>query len=682
MVAGVVSNLVKCSFALLVPLYAALACSSDSESPGGSGDGTQRPCEGAECGPTEPALEPICTSGSRYAPGIVAFREATDDWGLAELGVEGTRLSVGDVDGDGYADVFVRRGGNGSDDFAEDGTRRSWLLRNTGDGRFEDITLASGVRQTRMNDKLGRPGEVVAFADVDNDGDLDVYTGMSTGVDGALEGETSELLLNDGKGAFSFLSESNALRRAGEADIVAGAAFTDVDRDGNVDLWVGQHNYAPPNGFGTVFKADYLYRGEGGGEFSEVSRALGVTTKNWSGFDVLDEARAHSRAWSSAACDLNGDGTPELLTASYGRAPNHLWQGARGGDGNVTYTNRSVASGYAYDENMEWQSNEFAKCFCQANPEDEGCSDVDTPRVSCAQENWTHSQDRQAFRLGGNSGATICADVNNDGHLDLLTTEITHWWAGAGADRSELLINTGEADVRFTRPGGEATGIVREHSAVDWDQGDMSAAIFDFDNDGWPDVYIGASDYAGNHGLLFHQSEELTFSEVPILEGIDHNRSHGVAVADFDRDGDLDVIVGHSRSRCDASRSNNCYETPQTRFFENILGETGNWVQLELKGGAGTGANGAAIGARVNVTAGGITQTQEIGGGHGHYGAQQDTTLHFGLGEACTAEVSVRWPDVALTTQTFDVVSGYRYRLAPGEKPAAIIRDETASTSE
>ena len=61
MVAGVVSNLVKCSFALLVPLYAALACSSDSESPGGSGDGTQRPCEGAECGKCAEA----CPTGAR-----------------------------------------------------------------------------------------------------------------------------------------------------------------------------------------------------------------------------------------------------------------------------------------------------------------------------------------------------------------------------------------------------------------------------------------------------------------------------------------------------------------------------------------------------------------------------------------------------------------------------------------
>lgn len=627
-------------------------------------------CDSAQ-GLCDTPLAAVCTSGSAFVPGMQAFRDVTEAWGLTDLAVHGTRVAVADIDADGWPDVFVRAGGNGTDDWA--GVRRSWLLRNTGTG-FEDVTQSSGVRQTRVDDSgVGRPGEVVAFADVDNDGDLDIYTGMSTQVEGALPNETSEIMLNDGAGGFDLGPQANPLRREGSPDIVAGASFVDYDRDGRIDLWIGQHNYAPLGSNSTVFKQDYLYQGQGDGTFVDVTSQVGLTTEDWRDLGDLDEGRAHSRAWSSAACDLNGDGTPELMAASYGRAPNHLWQGLWVGDGTVAFQNKSVESGYAYDGNPNWQDNEFARCYCQQTPAADGCAGAPAPRVQCpATPNWNHSNDRHAFRLGGNSGTTVCADVNNDGHLDLLTTEITHWWAGSGADRSELLLNQGTQDVRFERPGEAATGLSRPHPTASWDQGDMTAAVFDFDNDGWPDIYVGASDYPGNHGLLYRQVMPGMFEAVTVQDGVDHNRSHGVVAADFDRDGDLDLLVGHSRSRCDASAANNCYETRQVRLFENVLGDQGNWLQVDLKGAEGT--NKMAIGARVTVTAGGVTQTQEIGGGHGHYGIQKDHVLHFGLGGACDAQVTVRWPDSDLTTQTFSLVSGHRFEWVQGEEPQPVAR--------
>lgn len=658
----------------------ALACvsvfaCSDSEAPGADGgsradadllapgaDASIAPDAGAVVESDAGAVVE-CSPGTRYSAGERWFQERTELSGL--LGVEGIRLSTVDVDGDGFADLLVRAGGNAPDDFGPEGVRRTWLMRNQGGEGFEDITLRSRLRALRdPADELGRPGEVVAFGDIDNDGDLDLYTGLDSTATGLPGGATSELMLNDGRGNFSFGPIDSLVRNVGGVDVVAGASFVDVDRDGVLDLFLAHNGYS--GGQGAVILPDRLLLGNGDGSFREGTAAFGLLTREWALLADLDAGLAHSRAWSAAACDLNGDGWPELLASSYGRAPNLLWQADGTGAG---YLNRAVASGYAFDEDQEWRDNQFARCYCQANRQAPDCAAVPAPLISCS-NNWNHDQDRRPFRLGGNSGTTVCADLNNDGALDLLTTEITHWWAGRGSDRSGVLFNTGAPDVSFERPAEETVGLTRVRSGVSWDQGDMTAAVLDFDNDGWPDLYLGASDYPGNRGLLYHQVGPGRFAEVPIEDFFEHNRSHGIAVADFDRDGDLDLILGHSRARCDASQPNDCYPTRQVRYFENVRGQDGHWLQLHLVGGPGT--NRAAIGARVRVSSGGVTQTQEVGGGHGHYGIQHDLVLHFGLGAGCEAEVEVRWPDASLTRESFRLESGRRYRVVQGEPPVPL----------
>jgi len=355
---------------------------------------------------------------------------------------------------------------------------------------------------------------------------------------------------------------------------------------------------------------------------------------------------------------------------SYGRAPNHLWEGVRAADGTVTFVNRSIESGYAFDGDQTWQDNQFAMCFCQSNPDAEGCDSVGTPAIACTTDNWDHATGREPFRLGGNSGCTSAGDVDGDGDLDLMTGEIKHWWAGAGSDGSNLLVNTGE--LRFDRPGDAAMGLEADHlGSASWDEGHMTNTLFDFDNDGRLDVYVGASDYPGNRGLLYHQDSTLAFTEVATTDFFEHNRSHGVVVADFDRDGDLDIIVGHSRSRCDAAAPNDCYETTQIRAFENVT-PTGNWLQVRLEGGEGT--NRAAIGAQVTVrTSDGRTQVAEVDGGH--YGSQSDLTLHFGLGTSCDAEVTVRWPNAELTTESATLPAGHRFAWTQGQAPQLSIAE-------
>ncbi|MDP6944773.1 MAG: CRTAC1 family protein, partial [Myxococcota bacterium] len=376
----------------------------------------------------------------------------------------------------------------------------------------------------------------------------------------------------------------------------------------------------------------------------------------------------------------NNDGLPELLAASYGRFPNHLWRAVPGAEGGAaSYENVSIASGYAFDERVDWTDNVSAQCHCADYPDDEDCGGVPAPPSASVCQSfvaafggyrWNHATGREPFNLGGNSATTVCADIDNDGWVDLMTGEIVHWDVGTSSDPAEILLNTQDPAVHFTRPGNDVTGLTRVDEYEGWDHGDMTAAVFDFDNDGWQDIYIGSSDYPGNKALLYHQTAPAQFQPVALEDYFLHYRAHGVAIADFDRDGDLDVVAGHSLMRCEGFPGDDCGPTPQIQLYENQVSETTRWLQLHLTGAEGT--NRAAIGARVEVSAGGVTQTHFVDGGHGHFGLQRDLTLHIGLGQACEAQVTVHWPDRAGSMETFTATANQRLEVVQGAAPVEV----------
>ncbi len=612
-----------------------------------------------------PELPPrVCRTPTPWTPGTKVFTDVSVDAGLRTMNVNGVRLGAVDYDGDGRPDLSVRGYDNRRDDLAGNTIRNTFLLRNKGGFQFEDVTRSSGFLATRDGGE-GRVVGAVVWGDIDNDGDLDALTLVNVDPNPAHPdtGDRTEVMLNDGHGKFT-LGPVSAIAGTADDRIPAYAAtLTDIDRDGNLDVWVGTAlgNAAPD--------PDRLFRGDGTASFSDVTQSAGVMTRPW--IMIADEKNglAHRNTWGVTACDLNGDGWPDLLSSVYGRYFSALWMGGPGGQ----YQDRSFQSGFAADDRKDWTTNLNAQCYCKLVPTGDQCTGVPAPPAYFACDpattkvtdlRWDHGGDRQDWRLAGNHFSTVCGDVNNDGNMDLLVLTIVHWDVGSSSDPTELLINRGGAEPGFDRPGNDKMGLVRDFKRIDWNAGDMTGAFLDFDLDGRLDILIGSSDYPGTRAFLFHQKTDGTFEEVAITDGIDHPRSHGVAVADFDGDGDVDVALGHGTARCSGDPS--CHPTAEVHMFRNEIGQGSNRLQIRLAGGPGS--NRSAIGARVRVTAGGVTQTQEVGGGYGHFGIQHDLMLTFGLGASCDIDkVEVRWPDGALTTQTFaNVRANYRILVTQG----------------
>jgi hypothetical protein len=154
----------------------------------------------------------------------------------------------------------------------------------------------------------------------------------------------------------------------------------------------------------------------------------------------------------------------------------------------------------------------------------------------------------------------------------------------------------------------------------------------------------------------------LRFTDVGMATGVDDIQdSRGVAIADFDRDGDLDLAVNHNPG--DADRP----ELGQARLYLNDFANQKPWIALEFEG---VSVNRDAIGTVVRLTAGGLTQTRRVEAGSG-YSSQHGRRVYFGLGDSPQVDrVEIRWPNGDEEVVGGELVPGQAYRIRQGEADA------------
>ena len=436
---------------------------------------------------------------------------------------------------------------------------------------FTDITEEAGIA---LEEWLT---ESVAWGDYDNDGDEDLYLT----VDGP-----NHLFRNDGGGRFTDVTETAGV---GNQGFSVGTAFGDLDNDCDLDLYVVNFSGG----------LDVLYRNDGptgpGGayRFTDITRAAGTNIER------------SSRGM--AFIDYDRDGLLDIFVTAIG--PNILYRNL----GDLQFQN--IAGSLGLDQDDQGVG------VVAADVNDDGWPDLFTGNRSSDFSNLFINQGGSFVDLAGGAGITArglgmgvaAFDIDNDLDTDLYWTS----WPEV-------------ANALYENRGGVLFANVATASATDDPLGwGISVNAGDVDLDGWQDLFVtnGFSDASGPN-VLFRNLGDGAFADITSALGGGAFDGRGVAFADFDNDGDLDLVV-----TADMNEPN--------RLWRNDSPTDHHWLGLRLRG---TRSNRSAIGARVVVTTAEGSYVQEVSGGAGR-GSQNSLPLEFGLGSATVVEeLTIRWP--------------------------------------
>lgn len=460
---------------------------------------------------------------------------------------------------------------------------------------FEDVTAVAGINSPRAQ----TDGEKVtgqAWGDYDQDGWLDLYLTDTNG--------PNTLYHNNGDGTFS-VSPLNAQVSLPDAES-GGANFADYDNDGWPDLLV--LNWGP----------NVLFHNENGQGFVDATAVAGVGGNE----------NSKTAAWG----DINEDGYLDLYVANWacdprcGRSLEGEQDKLYRNNGNGTFRDATdylsgdktrgagfVASFVDFDNDGDLDiylvNDEFI------NPVGNALWRNDGP--FCPGWCFTEISEEAAADTTVMGMGLATGDYDGDGDLDF-------YFSNAGP--MTLLQNQGDGTFANT---AELAGVQFPQS-VGW-----GAVFLDYDNDGWQDLYLAIMEgVAGGPSVnpLFHNNGDGTFTNLGEASGAGNpGRSIGVAAADYDQDGWVDLVVGN-------------YDEAYFLYRNTMGSQSDNhWLTLKLVGGGYV--NRDAVGARVTVVdSNGRAQMQEVKNGSS-LGSGDALELHFGLGQATVAEARVLWPD-------------------------------------
>ncbi len=450
--------------------------------------------------------------------------------------------------------------------FITDRGGANYLYRNDGDTNgdglpdFTDVAANLGVQ-----DGAEANGGCV-FVDYDNDGDQDLYV-CQWGGNTLFKNTLTE-------NGFADFMDVTAVAGVGDAGRAITAAWGDFDSDGYLDLFLAKHFSCLPD---TEESEDGLYKNNGDGTFSDFSPYLcpGGTTP----CPQLNEGHGSTAGWF----DYDNDGDQDLYEANdtvAGGYNNILWRNdGPDGYGGWIFTDVTVASGTDYS-------------------------------INC---------------MGLGQG-----DYNNDGWFDLAFSHSSGGFLLSNNGDGTFLDVTDSAGVRADLTPNGDTRVCR------------GTCFFDHDNDMWLDLfYVAGFDFDTSipqPDAFFHNNGDGTFDDWSDITGLnDPGRGRSASMCDFDQDGFVDIFLGNYGG------GSNPLAGPLVLYHNNSRdhGNNNHWLTITL---TGTLSNRDAIGARLHLTTpDGITQMRQITSGPTHGGGDYKAA-YFGMGTNTTGTLSVEWP--------------------------------------